>query len=1220
MAGEIFHWNVNGLKCKRSPNYSKKIDIISSHLENSNSTMFFNIQETHIDSEELPPFLDIYTHIYNFEKTVAREGDPYSGIILCIRKTEEILKSEVIENGRLLYVQTRNIASKEILNVFSVYLKSSNSLKQREVIGLLREKILNDHSIQVNNIIIGDFNFVTSTLDRNSQCLNRIDSETGKVWCPFESEINIQDSFRITNTCRRLYSYNSNRDKRISSRIDRIYVSSSLSSRILSSVFIPNKVSDHKIIKVRFALKIDKGPGMWVFNNQLLKNSVFTESIKAIIHGYFPLNGTVEGEIRDIWDIMKQAIISFTKEFAKNRAARSNKSFNDNKKELSRLENLHPQKITTYLLERMEILKEEIDKHQQIKITGSLLRSKFPTFEEIEPNISFLRSLEKKRGEENTIYSIFDEITASFKTETSDIKESIYNFYRDLYKKDPEDTSEQDQFLNTVNIKINENEKLTIDAPLGEGELYESLLSLQPNKTPGSDGLTREFYIHFWETLKTPYMTCIEEISEKQELSEMQKRGAIKISFKKGDRLLIKNYRPITLLNTDLKIITKALAKRLSSVLPKLINISQTCVSGRHIENNIHIVQNLIDHINETDGQLALIFIDQEKAFDRMSHTFILKTLKKFGIGDDFIRWVSTICKGTKSFVKVNGYETYEFDIERGVRQGCPLSALLYVLTAEVLSTYIRQNNNIKGFRYGMENLQPLEHKIVQYADDNCVGVSSMTSLKELFVTLNKFEKATNARVNKNKTKALWVGKWIGRLDKPLNLSWTSDHVKFLGIYIGNKVGANGSKFLSEMNYADQIEKIKNKITYWKGKGISLCGRVRVMNILILSRLWYRTNILNVSSVSLKKIESMVRDYIWEDKKGARVRQGVLQLEYDMGGLQLVDISVKTKVQRVKRIFYLLALDKSQIDRYLADSLIGSNSKFGQNGLSFGLISNANRIKLVKNDYYKSALEVTNSLDIILRPASMKSIRNEPLFFNPLLRDNNNNNRIFTFSRFKNQMPKLVGDIRPHTSSNIFEVNEKIRKIKLCLSSVEFTNKSENEFLIKIANTTYDVSKVNFKTIYKIVIDSKSENREWENKWGLLLGEENLNWKEIWEVVHDKTHNLYVRSAQWEMLHLNFWSGFKSGERCCLCKEIETENCHIVNTCAVLKYTIRIFKLQLYSDKSTLTFGVKSETLCNFILFHIKSVVFRSRFRNFNTVELCKRSLVKNVKIILQQI
>ena len=123
----------------------------------------------------------------------------------------------------------------------------------------------------------------------------------------------------------------------------------------------------------------------------------------------------------------------------------------------------------------MEILKEEIDKHQQIKITGSLLRSKFPTFEEIEPNISFLRSLEKKRGEENTIYSIFDEITASFKTETSDIKESIYNFYRDLYKKDPEDTSEQDQFLNTVNIKINENEKLTIDAPLGEGELWKRM-------------------------------------------------------------------------------------------------------------------------------------------------------------------------------------------------------------------------------------------------------------------------------------------------------------------------------------------------------------------------------------------------------------------------------------------------------------------------------------------------------------------------------------------------------------------------------------------------------------------------------------------------------------------------------------------------------------------------------------------------------------------------
>ena len=314
--------------------------------------------------------------------------------------------------------------------------------------------------------------------------------------------------------------------------------------------------------------------------------------------------------------------------------------------------------------------------------------------------------------------------------------------------------------------------------------------------------MTKELFKHFWDNIKAPFLHCVKEIKESKELSEMEKRGAIKITFKKGERNLIKNYRPITLLNVDLKIITKALALRISNVLPSLIHPNQTCVPGRQIKNNIHITQNLIDHINETDGEAALVFVDQEKAFDRMSHSFIFKTLERFGFGQNFVNWIKIICNGTKSFVKVNGYETHKFDIERGVRQGCPLSGFLYVLTAEVLSTYIRKNKKIRGYRYKMKNLEYLEHKIVQYADDTNVCVSNIKSLDKLFKVFARFEKATNAKINNDKTNALWIGKWKNRNDKPHNLKWTSESVKFLGIYIGNKVGSSGSKKLAELNFA----------------------------------------------------------------------------------------------------------------------------------------------------------------------------------------------------------------------------------------------------------------------------------------------------------------------------------------------------------------------------------------------------------------------------------
>jgi len=708
-------------------------------------------------------------------------------------------------------------------------------------------------------------------------------------------------------------------------------------------------------------------------------------------------------------------------------------------------------------------------------------------------------------------------------------------------------------------------------------------------------------------------MQCIKEIKNSKDLTEMQKRGAIKIIFKEGERFLIKNYRPITLLNIDLKIITKALAKRLSVILPKLIHSNQTCVPGRKIENNIHLVQNLIDHINAKDEELAIIFVDQEKAFDRMSHSFIVKTLEKFGFGKNFIDWVKIICSGTKSFVKVNGYETNEFNIERGVRQGCPLSGLLYVLTAEVLSTHIRKNKNIKGYKYKMKNLEHLEHKIVQHADDTNVCVSTIKSIDELFKTFDKFEKATNAKINKDKTKALWIGKWKNRMDKPMGLKWTNISAKFLGIHVGNKIGASGSKLLAELNFAEQIEKIKNKINYWRGKGISLIGRVKVVNIFLLSRLWNRTKILNITKHQLQLLEQMVRNFVWNNKNGSRVRQGVLQLDFDKGGLQLVDITCKIKTQRIQRIMFLLSLNKDNIERFLADSLIGVCQKFGQNGLSYGLISNINRIKLVKHDFYRDALEIVNDLGINLIPGNLRTIYNEPLFYNKLFLDNTN--AIFRLARFKKQMPIIVKDLQKQIISQESIVIDKTRELKECLSTVVMSGKPENDFSIEFEGQKHNINNLKFKDIYKIVLNKKDERREWERKWTETLQTNDLNWNCIWTNINDNIHSNYVKSANWEMIHLNFWSGFKAKERCKLCNEVEESTMHIINKCIILKYIIGVFRINdKYDNEIKISFGLDNESVNNFILFHIKSVVFRSRFQTFTSTEASKTILTRRCK------
>ena len=154
------------------------------------------------------------------------------------------------------------------------------------------------------------------------------------------------------------------------------------------------------------------------------------------------------------------------------------------------------------------------------------------------------------------------------------------------------------------------------------------------------------------------------------------------------------------------------------------------------------------------------------------------------------------------------------------------------------------------------------------------------------------------------------------------------------------------------------------KLNFWKGKGLYPISRVKVINIFVLSRLWYRSNIWDISKNMLDTLNRLVRNFIWEEKTGARVRQEVLQLSYEKGGLQLVDIGCKMQVQRIKSILYLLNQDSNNIERFLADSLIDDFLRHKQYGLSFGLFNNKTRIQNVKSCFYKNALKIIMDLNL----------------------------------------------------------------------------------------------------------------------------------------------------------------------------------------------------------------------------------------------------------------
>ena len=171
---------------------------------------------------------------------------------------------------------------------------------------------------------------------------------------------------------------------------------------------------------------------------------------------------------------------------------------------------------------------------------------------------------------------------------------------------------------------------------------------------------------------------------------------------KKGDTTNLNNYRPPSLTGVDYKILTYILAERVQKVLKQITNTDQKgFIKGRFIGYNIRLVQDTIEYAKMQNTSGVILFLDFKKAFDSLEWEFMYKALAKYNFGEKFMRWIKIVYTKPGACIKNNGLVSEIFDLERGVRQGCPLSALLFILSVEALACRIRQNNESKGFKYG---------------------------------------------------------------------------------------------------------------------------------------------------------------------------------------------------------------------------------------------------------------------------------------------------------------------------------------------------------------------------------------------------------------------------------------------------------------------------------------------------------------------------------------
>lgn len=187
--------------------------------------------------------------------------------------------------------------------------------------------------------------------------------------------------------------------------------------------------------------------------------------------------------------------------------------------------------------------------------------------------------------------------------------------------------------------------------------------------------------------------------------------------------LLIDNWRPVSLLNNDYKLLAIIFAKRLKTVLNSVIDETQSgLMAKRHIVNNIRQVLDLLDYSEIIQENSFILFLDFYKAFDSLEHKFIGHTLHKFGFGDMLLQKGTCFCKAIRtlynngtSSIKLKNGTSPRFGLFRGVRQGCPISPYLFLLCAQLLPTFVYESG-VQGIC-----LAGREIVISQLADDTTV-------------------------------------------------------------------------------------------------------------------------------------------------------------------------------------------------------------------------------------------------------------------------------------------------------------------------------------------------------------------------------------------------------------------------------------------------------------------------------------------------------------------
>ena len=905
-------------------------------------------------------------------------------------------------------------------------------------------------------------------------------------------------------------------------RLDYFFVSDELQSFVENTEIIAAPSTDHSAICLNIQLlkDVNKGPSFWKFNNSLLHDNTYVEKVRELIkesQRNFESDRIVSPRLR--WELLKYEIRKTTIRFSKTKAKTFRNEYQELELKLKEIELSKMWESDKELLEEHSRVRADLEEKSNYITEGLITRSKANWTEYGEKNNKYFLTLEKQRKNKTYVRKIVKNDGEAITDQKMILKE-IERFYGNLYKIGVQQVSEEKcyNFLKDIAAaKLSEEEKNYCEGYLTADECLKALKEMGSSKTPGNDGLTKEFYLAFWEELGKELVDCLNANLDCGSMTETQKQTVITLIEKTNkDNRYLDNWRPISLINVDVKICSKALSNRLIYILPKLIDQEQFAfVKGRNIEEPIRLIDDIMHYTKSKNLEHIVFAADFEKAFDSVNRCFIIEVLKTFGFGINFVNWIRLLFSENKACVLNNGAATNFFKVQKGTKQGDPISPYLFILAIEILAVMIRRNDKINGIK-----LSNAHFKIALFADDTTLFLKDVNALREALKVFDCFYRFSSLKLNKSKSEACWIGKKVKKQTILEDVKWVNlykDGIKILGINFSYNID-----FYNTKNLIEPLEKFKSVLNLWKTRNLTLFGKVQVVRSLALSQLMYVYGKIVVPKRTYQIIKTVIIDFLWNGRK-PKIKYETLIAGYDEGGIRLPDFESCIQANRVKWAISLLSKENKIwkiIPQYELISIGGTKAigvNFDQRKIPRNLHPFYNEVLSCWADYAKQD-SITDVIDVLWQPlwnnkhilvgnsaCYFKQFADKGIFFikdlctkgynfewEEVHKKGLNQNFYFYWLSLKKSIPLHWRSILEEASHQHFDEN------------IEEKKKSK---------------KLSTRDIYDLIIRKRIKEPSAKANIERRIDNFTINWEEVYTRIYTTTIDSYTRYFQYKILN-----------------------------------------------------------------------------------------------------